>query len=99
MSLLHSSTRRPAPLKDTDYDHEINLIDRTRPEGPIASRVDSLGETLSPSASDSSSRWHSDVPLHKHTTPLHLRKELTKRKYKKYQDRRLGGGSDDGHTE
>ncbi|KAH7356613.1 hypothetical protein BKA65DRAFT_392954 [Rhexocercosporidium sp. MPI-PUGE-AT-0058] len=92
MSILHSSTRRPSPLKDTDYDHEINLIDHTRPESPEVARSRSVGERpLSPGViSDSSSRRHSDVPLRKHTTPLRLRQELTKRKYSKYQDRRLG---------
>ncbi|KAG4417715.1 hypothetical protein IFR04_009154 [Cadophora malorum] len=103
MSLLHSSTRRPSPLKDTDYDHEINLIDHTRPESPEVARSRSVGERpLSPGvASDSSSRRHSDVPLRKHTTPLHLRQQLTKKKYSKYQDRRLGEaeGSDDGEPD
>ncbi|KAL2073626.1 hypothetical protein VTL71DRAFT_10952 [Oculimacula yallundae] len=103
MSILHSSTRRPSPMKDTDYDHEINLVDHTRPESPEIARSRSVGhQALSPSvASDSSSRRHSDVPLRKHNTPLKLRQELTKRKYQKYQDRRLGaeGGSTDGETD
>ncbi|KAG4436848.1 hypothetical protein IFR05_007654 [Cadophora sp. M221] len=103
MSILHSSTRRPSPLKDTDYDHEINLIDHTRPESPEVARSRSAGERpLSPGVvSDSSSRRHSDAPLRKHTTPLRLRQELTKRKYSKYQDRRLGQaeGSDEGEPD
>ncbi|XMA13138.1 hypothetical protein WAI453_005929 [Rhynchosporium graminicola] len=104
MSILHSSTRRPSPLKDTDYDHEINLIDHTRAESPEVARSRSAGPgPASPGvASDSSSRRHSNSPLRrKHSSPLKLRQELTKRKYQKYQDRRLGeeGGSDDGTTD
>ncbi|KAI9054096.1 hypothetical protein LZ554_001267 [Drepanopeziza brunnea f. sp. 'monogermtubi'] len=97
MSLLHSSTRRPAPLKSTDYDHEISLVDHTRPASPEVARSRSAGERpLSPNVSNSSSRRHSDVPLRKHSTPQRLRQEITKRKYSKYQDRRLGDqGSDD----
>ena len=97
MSLLHSSTRRPAPLKDTDYDHEIRLIDRTiQPCTPRNSRSQSAGGRLSSTSpiSESSSRRHSDVVSRKHTTPLHLREELTRRKYAKYQDRRLGGSDE-----
>jgi hypothetical protein len=88
MSLLHSSTRRPSPLKQTDYDHEINLVDHERqstpPRSPSASERP-LSPT-SPGISDSSSRRHSDVPLRQ--TPL-LRKEITRLKYAKYQDRHL----------
>ncbi|CAL3971573.1 unnamed protein product, partial [Diplocarpon coronariae] len=87
MSLLHSSTRRPAPLSDKDYDHEINLIDHTRPQSlDIARSRSADGRTLSPGISDSSSRTHSDGRLRKHATPLKLRQELTKRRYSKYQD-------------
>ncbi|TVY64305.1 Meiotically up-regulated protein [Lachnellula suecica] len=88
MSLLHSSTRRPSPLKDTDYDHEINLVDHTISNGnlsPSQSATDRPTSTLS----DSSSRRHSDAPLRKDSSRQKLRKEITKRKYKKYQDRRL----------
>ena len=97
MSLLHSSTRRPAPLKDIDYDHEIRLVDHTKSSSV---RSQSAGERLSPGViSDSSSRRHSDAPLRKATSTLN--KELTKRKYSKYQDRRLGDGlpSDDEQPE
>ena len=90
MSLLHSSTRRPSPLRDIDYDHEINLVDRTRSHSasPRPGSPDIL--------SDSSSRRHSDTPLRKPASSL--RKEFTKRKFSKYQDRHLGE-PDDGQTE
>jgi hypothetical protein len=90
MSLLHSSTRRPPPLKDTDYDHEIRLIDHTQTASPRRrSHSPSASERqVSPGVSDSSSRRHSDVPLRKHTS-LGLRQEITRRKYSKYQDRHL----------
>ncbi|KAF4630778.1 hypothetical protein G7Y89_g7359 [Cudoniella acicularis] len=76
--------------QDVDYDHEICLVDHTRPESigePARSR--SLDFERPSSVSDSSSRRHSDVSLRKHHTRERLRKELTKRKYKKYQDRHL----------
>jgi hypothetical protein len=92
MSLLHSSTRRPPPLKDTDYDHEINLVDRTSPSAPQSSST-SLRPASPGLLSDSSSRWHSDAPLQKHPSPL--RKELTRRKFSKYQDRQLDGSDDE----
>jgi hypothetical protein len=100
MSLLLSSKRRPAPLTDADYDHEIQLVDHTKPHSHGHSRSQSDG--LRPSStrvSDSSSRRHSDAPLYKHTTSLHIREELIRRKFSKYQDRRLGEGSDDGQPE
>jgi hypothetical protein len=101
MSLLHSSKRRPAPLTDADYDHEIQLVDHTKPQSPLGhsrSQSDGLQPTET-RLSDSSSRRHSDVPLYKHTTPLHIREELIRRKFSKYQDRHLGKGSDDGQPE
>ncbi|CZR59736.1 uncharacterized protein PAC_09630 [Phialocephala subalpina] len=100
MSLIHSSTRRPAPLQDADYDHEIDLIDHTRPETPKPSRSHSPhGTPLTPETSDSASRWDSNVPLRKHATPQALRKEITKRKYRKYQDRGNGAATDGGGIE
>jgi len=92
MSLLRKSKRRPAPLTDADYDHEIRLEDHTSPQSPPGhSRSQSDGlQPSSTHASDSSSRRHSDVPLYKHTTPLHIREELIKRKFSKYQDRHEG---------
>lgn len=100
MSLLHSSTRRPSPLQDADYDHEISLIDHTRSQTPKLSQSRSPNDThLTPEVSDSSSRRHSDVPLRKHATPQRLRKEITRRKYAKYQDRSTANVSDDGQTE
>ncbi|KUJ11989.1 uncharacterized protein LY89DRAFT_624284 [Mollisia scopiformis] len=106
MSLLHSSTRRPAPLQDEDYDHEINLIDHTKQDTAQPTSLKRLsrsrspnGTHLTPEISDSSSRRHSDVPLRKHATPQHLRKELTRRKYAKYQDRGVANVSDDEQAE
>jgi hypothetical protein len=89
MSLLRSSTRRPPPLKDTDYDHEIRLIDHTQTASPRRRSHSPASERqVSPGVSDSSSRRHSDVLLRKHTS-LGLRQEITRRKYSKYQDRHL----------
>jgi hypothetical protein len=97
MSLIHSSTRRPAPLQDADYDHEINLIDHTKAEIPKPSRsLSPNGTHLTPELSNSSSRRHSDVPLRKHATPQRLRREITKRKYAKYQNRNSANVEDDG---
>lgn len=103
MSLLHSSTRRPSPLRDSDYDHEINLVDHTITNGSPLSppRSHSVSHRApSPSVSNSSSRRHSDAPLRKDSSRQKLRQEITRRKYKKYQDRRLEEGrSDDGQPE
>lgn len=100
MSLLHSSTRRPAALIDTDYDHIIKLIDHTRPESPEATRSRSASDRpSSPGLLESPSPVHSGAPLRKKQTPLHLRQEVAKRKYAKYQDRRLEGWSDNGQPE
>lgn len=98
MSLLRPSTRRPPPLTDADYDHQIQLVDQTEPQSPqTLSRNGSNGlQPFSTHVSDSSSRRNSDVPLYKHSTPLHLREELVRRKFAKYQDRRLGDAPDDG---
>jgi hypothetical protein len=95
MSLLHSSTRRPSPLRDVDYDHEINLIDHTK-QASLRAQSASPRPGSPDILSDSSSRRHSDAPLRKHTSTL--RKEITKRKFSKYQDRHLDG-SDDGQPE
>jgi hypothetical protein len=98
MSLLRPSKRRPPPLTDADYDHEIRLVDHTKaqsPQGHSRSQSDGLQSTAT-RASDSSSRRHSDVPLYKHTTPLHIREELIRRKFSRYQDRHEVGGSYDG---
>jgi hypothetical protein len=89
MSLLRKSKRRPQPLTDTDYDHEIRLEDHTKPQS-LQGHSRSQSDGLQPSStrgSDSSSRRHSDVPLYKHTTPLHIREGLVRRKFSKYQDR------------
>lgn len=89
MSMLHSSTRRPSPLKDTDYDHEINLVDHTKSIGSHSRSRSANHRIPSPSISTSSSRRHSDAPLRKDTSRQKLQKEITKRKYKKYQSRRV----------
>ncbi|CAG8974714.1 hypothetical protein HYALB_00010106 [Hymenoscyphus albidus] len=91
---LHSSTRRPQPLTETDYDHEISLEDHTSPtsiQSTSRSRSADPVQPVEDTASDSSSRRNSDVPLRKPHKSQRLRKELSKRKYRKYQDRRLGG--------
>lgn len=86
---LHSSTRRPPPLRDVDFDHEINLIDRTRSQSGSPPRSPGV-------LSDSSSRRHSDTPLRKHTSTL--REEITRRNFSKHQGRHLGG-SDNGQPD
>ncbi|TVY22353.1 Meiotically up-regulated protein [Lachnellula hyalina] len=91
MSILHSSTRRPSPLRDTDYDHEITLVDHTATlQTPRSQSATGASHRIpSPSVSTSSSRRYSDVPLNKDSSRQKLRQEITKRRYKKYQDRRL----------
>jgi len=97
MSLhLHSSKRRPAQLVDADYDHEISLVDATRSPSTYRSpnrsptRQVSGSPGPSPGFSDSESRRHSNVPLRKRDTSEQIHKELTKRKYRKYLDKRSG---------
>lgn len=87
MSPLHSSKRRPAPLKPGDYDHEIDLIDHTK-VSPITtrSRSQSANPALSREASRSSSRRHSDAPLRKHNAQHLLREEIARQKYGKYRE-------------
>lgn len=98
MSYLHSSKRRPDPLKPEDYDHEIDLVDHTSSILASARSRSSENRPISPGVvSISSSRRHSDAPLHKKTSTL--RRELTKRKYAKYQDRRENIASDDEQAE
>lgn len=101
MTLLHSSKRRPEPLKPEDYDHHIDLVDHTSLTVERVRSRSADDRPISPGvASDSSSRRHSDVPLHRKTSTL--RRELTRRKYAKYQDRREGepaAESDDGQPE
>jgi len=89
MTFLHSSSRRPTPLRDIDYDHEIRLEDHTQPISPANkthSRSQSDNSPVSrPSSlavSDSSSRRHSDAPLRPKRS---LRGEVTRWKYSKYQ--------------
>ncbi|PQE13721.1 meiotically up-regulated 65 protein [Rutstroemia sp. NJR-2017a BVV2] len=88
MSLLHSKNKRPQPLQDKDYDHEIQLVDHTQKvarglPSPTRERPPSLPR-ISISESSSSTNVQADGGhLKKHRT---LREELTKRKYKKYQD-------------
>ncbi|TVY90164.1 Meiotically up-regulated protein [Lachnellula willkommii] len=91
MSILHSSTRRPSPLRDTDYDHEITLVDHTTSlQTPRSQSATSASHRIpSRSVSTSSSRRYSDVPLNKDSSRQKLRQEITRRRYKKYQDRRL----------
>lgn len=94
MSLLHSSTRRPAALKATDYDHEIILVDHTAvsPERTASPVQEDVDRQSSPGlASDTSSRRHSDVPLRKHNpASKKLRQQITRRKYGKYKGQPVG---------
>jgi hypothetical protein len=101
---VHSS-RRPTELKDSDYDHEIRLIDHTQPAittTATRSRSHSASEgsrrdSLSPPDEDSARR-HSDDVLRK---KLSLREELARRRYTKpkYQDRRLGDDLNEGQPQ
>lgn len=104
MTLLHSSTRRPAALKDTDYDHEIILVDHTiaptppPPQTRSPSREGQEGQAEdierfpSPvTASDSSSRRYSDVPLRKNASKK-MRQQVARRKYGKFKGQTLREG-------
>jgi hypothetical protein len=100
MPHLHSTSRRPDPLKDTDYDHEINLIDHTNPQVPSCSPAPSASERPpSAGASDSSSQIRSDVPLPKHATTQPPQRKLNSRDILIYQNQQLESGSDNGHAE
>ncbi|KAI9746548.1 MAG: hypothetical protein M1818_000261 [Claussenomyces sp. TS43310] len=82
MSLLHySSTRRPAALKDSDYDHEILLVDGTQLPSSTQLRTRSSGPETS-SRSETPESQHSNVHLQKSSS---LRENIAHRKYKKYQ--------------
>jgi hypothetical protein len=87
---LHSSKRRPLPLKPEDYDHEIVLVDhstnttaptqtRTRTPSP-AQNAEDIERFPSPVApSDSSSR-----PLRNHASKK-MRQQVARRKYGKFK--------------
>jgi hypothetical protein len=92
MTVLPSSHRRPAALTDTDYDHEILLVDHTRrTDTQLSARSRSQSVTSirpgPPERVDTLTRRHSDSQLRKTSM---LRKEIAKRRYSKYQDRREG---------
>lgn len=106
MSLLHHSLRRPKPLKDKDYDHEILLVDHTSSVAPLlrnrsaSARRASLSSPASlGTASDPlPRRRYSDGALPK---KLSIRGELRRRKYSRFRDPRLDEGavSDDEQPE
>ncbi|TGO27978.1 hypothetical protein BPAE_0034g00580 [Botrytis paeoniae] len=92
MSIFQSKNKRPQPLTDADYDHEIVLMDHTDPNA-VQSRsrsrsrsrrgqvkIDDLPAII---VTDSSSRDRDDEPLRRKRS---LRAELTRRKWKKYRD-------------
>jgi hypothetical protein len=94
MAILKSSKRRPDALRPEDYDHEIEVVDHDfSTKNPARSRSPRETRTLSPGTiSYTSSQRHSDAPLQK--TRSKLRREITKRKYGKYQDHREGEGEE-----
>ncbi|ATZ49254.1 hypothetical protein BCIN_04g04240 [Botrytis cinerea B05.10] len=92
MSILQSKNKRPEPLTDADYDHEIGLEDHADPNA-IQSRsrsrsrsrrgqvqIDDLPAIV---VTDASSRDRADEPLRRKRS---LRAELTRRKWRKYKD-------------
>jgi hypothetical protein len=82
------SSRRPAALKDSDYDHEISMIDETQsvePSKTSPSPSRSRSASQSPT-SRTTSRRANDAILRKKAT---LQKEIVNRRYSKYQDRRV----------
>lgn len=92
MSILQSKNKRPEPLTDADYDHEIGLEDHADPNA-IQSRsrsrsrsrrgqvqIDHLPAIV---VTDASSRDRADEPLRRKRS---LRAELTRRKWRKYKD-------------
>lgn len=94
MSAFPSSHQRPAALTYADYDHEIFLVDRTnRTDSGLSTRSRSQSATFNrappppPDRVDTLTRRHSDTQLRKSDT---LRKEIAKRRYTKYLDRREG---------
>jgi hypothetical protein len=95
----HHSSRRPTALKDTDYDHEIYLIDHTkrtsRARSPSQSARGSRPSSLEPPEEEHEPR-PSNEQLRK---KLSIREELARRRYSKpkYQDRRLGDDLNDEH--
>jgi hypothetical protein len=89
MSILHPfhSSRRPEPLKDTDCDHEILLLDHSLTGTTVRSRSYSPSRNErrnSPPPGKLLTRRHSDDHLSKRQS---LRAGLAKLKYGKYQDR------------
>lgn len=91
------SSRRPTALKDTDYDHEIRLIDHTTSSSspsPERTRTRSFSasvgtqpkrDSLAPNEQEVDLRRHShESNLHRKGTRNTLREELAKKKYGKY---------------
>ena len=77
-----SSASRSQATPTDQYDHEISLIDSTKPAGPA--RAETIDDV--PSESGSSSPKASGVPLSKRRTRASLREELARRKYSKWQE-------------
>jgi len=81
---------RSQPLAADQYDHEISLIDATKPTG--ASTLEAP-DTVSCS-SNSSSQRASGAHLSKRLTKGTLREELVRRKYSKWQEGRVNNNED-----
>lgn len=82
-ALTHASSRKPSVLSDSDYDHEIALVDHTTSRGKSAEIV----RTPPIDTSEASARRNSDSDLRKH---LSLREEVARRRYTKYLEPREG---------
>ena len=93
MPLFHSSTRRPAPLQDADYDHRIILIDQSRQLGPESSRSPTAARQLSSILTKTPSSRKSGAPLHKHGSTL--KQDWARHKWSKQQGARDNGAGDD----
>ncbi|KAI9881456.1 MAG: hypothetical protein M1830_000018 [Pleopsidium flavum] len=83
-------TSRPQTLPADQYDHEISLIDATKPTR--ASTLDAPDDLSGPS--DISSRRASGARLSKRWTKGTLREELVRRKYSKWQEGRVNNNED-----
>ncbi len=98
MSILSSPTaaRPPSRKNSSDNDQQIILVDHTKPQDGEEDAQDTSGAEDQPG----SPRKAPDAPLSLRTTRESLREELTRRKYAKWQQRKVVniGNDSDGIT-
>ncbi|KAI9805715.1 MAG: hypothetical protein M1833_005208 [Piccolia ochrophora] len=73
-----------------DYDHQILLLDKTKSDADPPSSQDADTQSLTPTSTNESSVRTSGEPLLRKRT---LRKELARRKYRKWQEDKLRDGT------